>query len=263
MPYIVLYLLDPAGPGELAQSIVVFVLFGMPFLLAKLYFFVLLFREILGRRRPAWLNYLALPLGALILLLTVWFVKYYYDSDDIKVLRIFIGALGITTLAVEFLVIGHYLFTLRRQDPVLPTSMAWSFGWIFLGGYAVYVFTAYSSFLPLGWPIESFTPYIYFIIHGLPLLVIWYYQQGLPAAVPDTGTPRLMRLIDESGLTPRETDILKHIIRGASNQEIAESAFISVHTVRNHIYNIYKKTGIKNCFQLLAYFQQEPEKRVN
>ena len=29
------------------------------------------------------------------------------------------------------------------------------------------------------------------------------------------------------------------------------------HTVRNHIYNIYQKTGIKNRFQLLALFQKD------
>ena len=60
-----------------------------------------------------------------------------------------------------------------------------------------------------------------------------------------------------TALTPREADILKKIIRGASNKEIAEQSFISPHTVRNHIYNIYQKTGIKNRFQLLALFQED------
>ena len=36
-----------------------------------------------------------------------------------------------------------------------------------------------------------------------------------------------------------------------------EQSFISPHTVRNHIYNIYRKTGIRNRFQLLALFQED------
>jgi DNA-binding NarL/FixJ family response regulator len=42
-------------------------------------------------------------------------------------------------------------------------------------------------------------------------------------------------------LTPRETEILRHMEKGLSYKVIAEACFISAHTVNTHIKNIYEK----------------------
>lgn len=47
-------------------------------------------------------------------------------------------------------------------------------------------------------------------------------------------------------LTPRELEVLQEIARGATNQEIAESLYISINTVKNHVHNILKKLEVKN-----------------
>lgn len=48
------------------------------------------------------------------------------------------------------------------------------------------------------------------------------------------------------GLTKREQEIAECICQGLSNKEIAEKLVISQNTVRNHIYNLYRKTEVKN-----------------
>lgn len=53
-------------------------------------------------------------------------------------------------------------------------------------------------------------------------------------------------------LTPREMDVLKYIVEGYSNREIAEKLYISVHTVKNHITNIFQKLGVTDRSQLIA-----------
>jgi len=46
-------------------------------------------------------------------------------------------------------------------------------------------------------------------------------------------------------LGTQEEKVLNLLIQGLSNAEIADKLFISVNTVRNHVANIYKKTGMK------------------
>ena len=52
-------------------------------------------------------------------------------------------------------------------------------------------------------------------------------------------------------LTERELEIANYICEGKSNKEIAEALFISQNTVRNHIYNIYRKLEVKNKIELI------------
>lgn len=51
-------------------------------------------------------------------------------------------------------------------------------------------------------------------------------------------------------LSPRETDVVRLIAEGLSNQEIADRLFISNGTVRNHISTILEKTGLEHRTQI-------------
>jgi LuxR family maltose regulon positive regulatory protein len=46
--------------------------------------------------------------------------------------------------------------------------------------------------------------------------------------------------------------VLRLISAGQSNQEIAGALFISVATVKKHLYNVYGKLGVKSRTQALA-----------
>lgn len=47
-------------------------------------------------------------------------------------------------------------------------------------------------------------------------------------------------------LSHTELNILKQLAEGKTNQEIADNQFISVHTVKKHISNIFKKLNIQS-----------------
>jgi DNA-binding CsgD family transcriptional regulator len=53
------------------------------------------------------------------------------------------------------------------------------------------------------------------------------------------------------GITNREKEIIQLISSGKSNKEIGEILFISIKTVKYHIYNIYRKLKIKNRIELI------------
>jgi len=59
-------------------------------------------------------------------------------------------------------------------------------------------------------------------------------------------------------LTPRETEVLSHLLRGASNKEIARALDLQVVTVKLHVRSICRKMGVENRTQaaLIAQRQQ-------
>lgn len=59
-------------------------------------------------------------------------------------------------------------------------------------------------------------------------------------------------------LTVRESEILKYLVQGFSNQQIAERLVISETTVKNHLAHIFKKLNVKNRTQA-AYIAQKLE----
>ena len=55
------------------------------------------------------------------------------------------------------------------------------------------------------------------------------------------------------GLTTREREILKLIAQGKSNQDISTELFISEHTVKTHISNLFRKLGMTDRVQAVLY----------
>ncbi len=54
-------------------------------------------------------------------------------------------------------------------------------------------------------------------------------------------------------LSEREKEVLRHVVKGLSNKEIAEALFISVHTVISHRKNITRKLNIHSAAGLTIY----------
>jgi DNA-binding NarL/FixJ family response regulator len=57
----------------------------------------------------------------------------------------------------------------------------------------------------------------------------------------------------DTGLTPRELEILQHIVAGQSNKEIATELNLSVNTVSVHRANIMDALGIHKTAELVVY----------
>jgi DNA-binding NarL/FixJ family response regulator len=72
-----------------------------------------------------------------------------------------------------------------------------------------------------------------------------------PAAEPDqAGEAR-------EELTPRETDVLKLVVRGATNREIADALNITENTVKKHLQSILSKLHLQNRIQAAVYAVRE------
>lgn len=55
-------------------------------------------------------------------------------------------------------------------------------------------------------------------------------------------------------ITDREGEILKLLVEGRSNQEIADCLLISIGTVKAHVHSIYRKLEVTRRSQLMNVF---------
>tara|TARA_Y100000991_G_scaffold210367_1_gene191582 strand:+ start:179 stop:838 length:660 start_codon:yes stop_codon:yes gene_type:complete len=61
---------------------------------------------------------------------------------------------------------------------------------------------------------------------------------------------------NEVNLTDREIEVLKVMATGAKNSEIAKVLSLSPHTIKTHIYNIFKKINASNRLQAVNWAQE-------
>ena len=52
-------------------------------------------------------------------------------------------------------------------------------------------------------------------------------------------------------ISKREEDVIRQVLAGKTNKEIAASLFITVQTVKDHLYRIFQKTGLRSRVQLV------------
>jgi ligand-binding sensor domain-containing protein/DNA-binding CsgD family transcriptional regulator len=83
----------------------------------------------------------------------------------------------------------------------------------------------------------------------------WYRTRIRRLAARIKSETAMDHYFDKFGISPREREIVHLLMRGKSNKEIEDTLFISMGTVKNHIYSIFQKLEVKNRGQLIALFK--------
>jgi DNA-binding NarL/FixJ family response regulator len=73
-------------------------------------------------------------------------------------------------------------------------------------------------------------------------------KKRVPAAV----AANLAEHMGEEQLTPREIEVLQHVVVGHRNRDIGEKLFISEETVKTHLKHIMEKLGARDRTQAVA-----------
>lgn len=93
---------------------------------------------------------------------------------------------------------------------------------------------------------------VLFYLNIIPLLwTLLFFRRGTLLEKSSSAIEK------KKNITPREQEIIQLILNGKSNGEIEEILFISSHTVKNHIYNIYRKLNVKSRYELINLYTRD------
>lgn len=83
-----------------------------------------------------------------------------------------------------------------------------------------------------------------------------YYAITITSPVQNKSMPEYIKknLMSKYNLSPKEVEILEKIVEGNAYQQIADSLYISINTVRAHLKSIYKKLNVNNQRALYAIY---------
>jgi len=92
--------------------------------------------------------------------------------------------------------------------------------------------------------ISHYTMSIIIIISSLSIVIVLYCLLYLENnKMTENDAVKIISVKYKLGI--QEEKVLNLLIQGLSNQEIADELIVSINTIRNHVANIYKKTGMK------------------
>lgn len=79
----------------------------------------------------------------------------------------------------------------------------------------------------------------------------FYLEESIKQQLEQLTAPT-PKIFNSSQLTQKEKKILGYLEQGCSNKEIAEKLFISPHTVKYHLANIFEKLQVKNRAECIS-----------
>lgn len=73
---------------------------------------------------------------------------------------------------------------------------------------------------------------------------------------------KLKKMSFRFGLTPRESEVLKSVLKGMKNADVARDLQITEQTVKDHLSRIYRKIGVENRFELMHSLVKESDEKL-
>ncbi len=78
----------------------------------------------------------------------------------------------------------------------------------------------------------------------------------------DTASLRVVSAGGENLLTRRERDVVRLVVEGLVNREVAQQLGLSEHTVKNYLFNVFNKLGVSSRAELILYAVSNSDNRL-
>jgi len=247
---------QPAEALVLLDHILIFLMF--PFIPSAMYFFMLFNGDFAQQSMSKSGISVFMTFWAFFFLLLVIATKSVPGGQGERFSTFLISALDKTVYIFYLLLCVRLLLKLKKIPGSALRKALKNYSLLYLSGFAV-CFILAENWIGLATGAHLLTIVLYFSLHVPPLLVLLkYFKESHPETMPLMLSPEtdLENFFSSHELSKREKEIVLLILEGKSGHEIKSQLYISLHTVKNHIYHIYQKLGVKNRLQLSRLIRQ-------
>ncbi len=141
----------------------------------------------------------------------------------------------------------------RSNNPLRAglTNFALLWSLVLIGGFVLL------NVLTSGRAYRVADPLVTFVSNLPPLLYLraWLARYSSAHPLRPVAEDRMAAVFERYRISEREAEIIRLLLDGKSYRDIESELFISFKTVQSHVYNVYKKMGVKSRWQLLNLFQ--------
>jgi DNA-binding CsgD family transcriptional regulator len=230
-----------------------FAFLAFPFVALSIYLFFVFANDLTGTKiSPLFNRLFGVTWGILFLVQVVLARNYYYLREE-NTLFIFFQVINIIGIICFFLTPFYILFKTKHTEYIPQKRVSERFSIIYLVCFGT------ASLITSRMVLPYFAPYTvllmvfsFFAVNLPPLIYLILCLKKYPGE--SHRQPSDQRDMEDffvaHKISNREQEIIELILKGMSNADIEKTLYISPHTVKNHIYNIYQKLGVKNRVQI-------------
>ena len=207
---------------------------------------------------PPLFNKIYFGFWSLVFLAFTFSIKNYFDTNNEQFLKIFFPCINLLAILSFSLATLYMIWKAKTFLDKDRRNVVRNTGFLYALCFGV-PFAAASRFIMpyLGSYGSYIMIFLFFTLNFPPILYLRHNMSRLYVE------PRVQPLLDvdldpffnRHQITPREQEIIRLILEGKSNTDIEKELYISLHTVKNHIYNIYQKLEVKNRLQITSLIQ--------
>jgi DNA-binding CsgD family transcriptional regulator len=229
-------------------------LLGFPFLIMGGYLLIRFGHELWGGKISL-VDSMAFYLFYFILLVVFGWISFYgFREGQLNFknpLTILILFFALQEIVIHFWYLLIHSRRIRKNRYLTYLSFTGRYLMIFFTFLIIKLGAILLLFIHLTWA-PVFILIYFFALIG-PVFYLYRHQRQILIEVqPDIKIVDSQEsILKRNGVTRREREIIDLICTGKTNQEIADSLFISLQTVKDHTHRIYLKVEVKNRMQLI------------
>lgn len=240
-------------PGSRPLVDHLFVLLQFPFMIFSFYSFTMFSRDLLEKKVSSVFKKFFFAACSALFLSDVLITRNFIDTRNPRLSGALFTAMNALAAAYYLFSAGSMFYQARDlKDPQKKKAVRLFSAAFWTGVAVVYIVSERAFGSAFGRPLP--TIFLYFTFNLPPFLILKRYLDkfSAPLSFQSDENLDLERLFSEKDVSPREQQIIRLLLGGKSNKDIESELFISLHTVKNHVYKIYQKLGVKNRLQMMS-----------